>query len=302
MKKISKPIIFFGSGPVAAKCLRLLSKDFKVEAVITKPQPSYHKKPYPVLEAAEELRLPILTARTSVEQDKLFNDFTPKSDTAVVIDHGIMISKDIIARFPFGIINSHFSLLPRWRGADPISFAILSGDAQTGVSLMIINDKLDEGDLIAQREIVLSSTVTEPDLTRQLITLSHQLLAEVLPRYWEGKVQPFPQPDKAPTYSRKLKKSDGMIDWHQPAINIERQVRAFLGWPKSHTRLGRVDLILTATHIVAGSGTPGEIVLRDRSLGVYCGQDLLMIDRLIPAGKKEMKADAFLNGYRKELA
>jgi methionyl-tRNA formyltransferase len=295
---MSKTIIFFGSGPVAAKSLSLLHTDFKVEAVITKSQPAHHKHSFPVLSLAQELGLRTLTANTQGELSNLFNKQALKSAMGIIIDYGIIVSHDVIESFPLGIINSHFSLLPRWRGADPISFAILNGDTETGVSLMIINDQLDEGDLLAQRKMSIHPATTTPSLTDELIQLSHGLLVETIPLYWAGKIKPYFQPDKTPTYSHKLSKSDGIIDWHKPAIRLEHEVRAYLGWPRSRTQLNGIDIIITSAHVVAGSGKPGTLLVKDHQLGIYCGEGILMLDELIPAGKKEMSAHSFLNGYQ----
>jgi methionyl-tRNA formyltransferase len=295
---MSKTIVFFGSGPVAAASLSLLNNDFEIEIVITKPQPAHHKQPFPVLRLAQELGLRTLTASTQQELSNLFKDRDFKSEMGLIIDHGIIISHDVIERFPLGIINSHFSLLPRWRGADPISFSILNGDNETGVSLMVIVDRLDEGDLLAQRSIPINLTATTPSLTAELITLSRNLLVETLPSYWAGEVKSYPQPNKSPTYSHKLSKSDGVIDWNKTATHLGREVRAYLGWPRSRTQLGGIDIIITGAHVVAGSGQPGTLLIENQSLGIYCSEGILIIDRLIPAGKKEMSAHSFLNGYQ----
>src|SRR5687768_5450622 len=124
MTSIDEPITFFGSGPVAAASLRLLAEDFTIEAVITKPRPAHHRGPVPVIELAEELGLKVYTAGNRRELDELFTGNPVRSSLAVLIDFGIIVSRQIIDYFPLGIINSHFSLLPEWRGADPITFAI----------------------------------------------------------------------------------------------------------------------------------------------------------------------------------
>ena len=298
---MSKTIVFFGSGPVAAESLRLLNNDFIIEAVITKPQPLHHKQPFPVLQLAQELELRTFTASTRQELSKLFQQQDIRSELGVIIDHGIIISHDVIERFPLGIVNSHFSLLPRWRGADPISFSILNGDSETGVSLMVIADKLDEGDLLTQRRIPIAPNATTPSITTELISLSHQVLVETLPLYIEGNVHPYPQPEEVPTYSHKLSKTDGIIDWHKPALQLEREVRAYLGWPRSRAQLGSTDVVITSAHVDSGSGPVGTLLIENHQLGVYCGEDVLMIDKLIPLGKKEMPAHSFLNGYRSKL-
>jgi len=275
-----------------------LSHDFEIEAVITKPQPKHHKQPFPVLSVAQERGLRVLTASTQQELSHLFEEHDLKSELGIIIDHGIIVSHDVIERFPLGIINSHFSLLPRWRGADPISFSILNGDRETGVSLMVIVDRLDEGDLLAQRRIPIAPTTTTPSLTAELIILSHQMLVETVPLYREDKLQPYPQPDETPTYSHKLSKSDGIIDWHKPATRLEYEIRAYLGWPRSRTQLNGIDVIITTAHVLSGSGTPGTLSIENHQLGVYCGKDMLIIDTLIPSGRKEMSAPSFLNGYQ----
>jgi methionyl-tRNA formyltransferase len=300
MKQMSETIVFFGSGPVAAASLELLAQDFVIEVVVTKPQPAHHRQPFPVLVVAENLGLKILTAVDQQELSELFAA-RPKPVTSrlgVVIDHGILISQDVIDYFPLGIINSHFSLLPRWRGADPISFAILHGDQETGVSLMRIVKKLDEGPLIAQQALPIAATATTPSLTDELILLSHQLLVKKLPSYVAGQLQPYTQSAIEPTYSRKLTKADSQLDWTKPAATLEREIRAFTGWPRSRTAINTTPVIITKTHIVAGSGSPGSLWLgENKQLGVYCAEDILIIDSLIPAGKKEMPTAAFLAGY-----
>jgi methionyl-tRNA formyltransferase len=216
----------------------------------------------------------------------------------VIIDHGIILGADIIKAFPRGIVNSHFSLLPRWKGPDPISFAILNGDEETGVSLMVIAEQLDEGRLIAQEPFALADDITTPELTERLIALSHDMLVRTLPLYVHGDISPQPQPDTPESYSHKLSKADGVIDWHKPAARLEREVRAYAGWPRSRTTLGKTDVIITKAHVTEGSGDPGTVRTADKELAVCCGENLLVIDALIPAGKREMPTAAFLAGYR----
>ncbi|HXR50217.1 MAG TPA: methionyl-tRNA formyltransferase [Verrucomicrobiae bacterium] len=304
MHKISATVVFFGSGPVAAKALALLAEDFEIEAVITKPQPAHHKEDFPVLATSQKLGLKTFTPRNKVELSELFRQKPVRSRLGVVIDYGIIIAQDVIDYFPLGIVNSHFSLLPQWRGADPISFSILSGQKKTGVSLMLIVEALDEGPLLAQSEWLIEPDVTTPKLSEELIELSHELLKAMLPLYVAGKTEPAEQAavtiadSKEPTYSRKLTKQDGMLDFSKPAEHLEREVRAFAGWPRSRTAIGDVTVIVTNAHVSEGQGEPGKLWLQDKQLGFYTARGVLVIDRLIPAGKKEMSAAAFLAGYK----
>ena len=299
MKSMSETMTFFGSGPVAAKALALLAKDFEVEAVITKPVPEGHRGEFPVLTLAEKLGLKTFTPSNKQQLSELFTTKPVKSRVGIVIDYGIIISKDVIDYFSLGIVNSHFSLLPHWRGADPISFSVLEGDSKTGVSLMLIDEHLDTGRLITQKTLHIKPDATTPSLTEELIALSHDLLVEYLPKYVDGTVKPHlqPHPDRA-TYSRKLTKEDGAIEWDKPAEVIEREIRAFAGWPKSRAVLGDTEIIITAAHVVQQSGKAGIFKAQGKELIAYCGKDALSIDLLKPAGKNEMPAEAFLAGYK----
>lgn len=295
---MSKTITFFGSGPVAAKSLELLAKNFEIEAVVTKPQPPHHKETFPVIAVAEKLGLNILYTANKDELSTLFEQRPVRSPVGLVIDYGIIIPEAVIDYFPLGIVNSHFSLLPRWRGADPISFAILNGDEETGVSLMSIVPALDEGPLLAQANLQIRATDTTPSLTEELINLSDITLKMVLPKYIDGEVQLIPQPEEGVSYSRKLEKSDSRLDFNKSASALEREVRAFTGWPRSRAKLGSTDVVITKSHVAEGSGTPGEIWRQDKNFGFYTAEGVLVIDSLVPAGKKEMSPEAFLAGYQ----
>lgn len=301
MKMKSKTVVFFGSGPVAARSLELLLNNFRVETVITKPRPSHHKGAVPVLDVAEKHNLPILTAQNKQELDHVVSENDFDSELAILIDFGIIVSKTVIDHFPLGIINSHFSLLPQLRGADPISFAILNGDQKTGVSLMVIDEGMDTGKLLTQKAFRLSPSITTPELTEELVSLSNKLIVEYLPKYISGEVAPRNQPhtDRA-TYSRKLTKADGVIDWNKPAEQIEREIRAFLGWPGSRTTLLGKDVIITKARAVNADGIPGtiEAAKNSNTLTIYCKQGRLEIEMLKPAGKREMSTKDFLAGLR----
>jgi len=300
MMKISRTIVFFGSGPVAAKSLEALLKSFTIEAVITKPRPPHHKGIFPVLDVAAKAGLPILTVANRNQLDEVLTQTSLQSEVAILIDFGIIVSQYAIEQFPLGIVNSHFSLLPEWRGADPITFSVLSGQKQTGVSLMLLTEKMDEGNLLAQATYSISANITTPSLTEDLIELSVKTLEIIIPDYVSNQLQAIPQ-SGTPTYSRKLTKQDGVLDWGKPAEQLEREVRAFLEWPKSRGQLGGKEIIVTKAHIEHGSGRPGAVWRDGKQLGVYTKKDILVIDKLKLAGKAEMTAEAFLAGYAKYL-
>lgn len=306
---MEEPIVFFGTGPVAAKSLELLAQTFDIEAVITKPRPKHHHGNVPVLESAERLGLRAIEVVNKKAVTEAMKTAEFKSRVAVLIDFGILIEQKAIDTFPLGIVNSHFSLLPQWRGADPITFSVLSGQSRTGVSLMLLVEAMDEGPLLAIGEYDLPTGITTPKLTEDLIALSYALLKDTLPKYITGEVKSASQEKVAsvvgysaePSYSRKLTKEDGILDWSKPADQLEREVRAYLDWPKSRTIVGGHAIIITQARAEAGEGTPGELWRSGRSLGVYCSKGVLMLERIKPAGKQEMGVEAFLNGYGKDL-
>jgi len=305
-------LIFFGSGPVAATSLRLLAPDFDFEAVITKPKPPRHRGDMPVLELARELKLPVYTAANKIELDELLGRHKFEAKAAILVDFGIIVSQKVIDYFPLGIVNSHFSILPQWRGADPITFAVLSGQKTTGVSLMLLVEKMDEGPLLAYAEHDMPDSITTPHLTDELIKISYALLRETLPKYLASQLQPLLQAvtKRKVSYSRKLKKEDGLIDWSKSARQLEREVRAYAGWPKSQAKIFGHDVIITKTR-VAKDKNDGDLVLECGDGPDAKGSGLrlptfqsgrrswLEIQQLKAPSGRTMSGKDFLHGYKK---
>jgi methionyl-tRNA formyltransferase len=305
MTNSGKPqVVFFGSGPVSARSLELLQHNFAIEAVITKPTTLQE-----MTTAANDV--PIHTVANKAELDLLIDTNAFDSKVAVLIDFGIIVSQKVIDSFPLGIVNSHFSLLPQLRGADPISFAILEGLNKTGVSLMLLVEAMDEGPVISCGIHELNGAETTPTLTERLILLSNALLNDNLPKYISGDAKATDQtklpqlipghPDQ-PSYSRKLTKQDGLLDFRKPAAQLEREVRAFIEWPKSRTKLASKDVIITQAYAIPSIGAdqkPGDttVVKETGQIGIATSGGTFWIEKLKPAGKKEMTAAAFLAGY-----
>lgn len=297
------PIVFFGTGPVAAASLERLQASFTIEAVVTKPTPSHHKAAAPVLTVAEAHQLPVLLAADKAELTRLITGRRFTSRVAVLIDYGIIVSQAVIDHFPAGIVNSHFSLLPQWRGADPISFAVLSGQAQTGVSLMLLVAQMDQGPLLARMTYDLPPTITTPELTNNLIAISAQLLRDSLPAYLAGELSPQPQSEAGVSYSRKLSKADAPLLASKPAIELEREVRAFTGWPGSRLQAFGRDIIVTQAHAAhyPPSQAAGSLTVSpdNQFLILHTVDGQLIISQLKPAGKRAMPAADFLRGINR---
>ena len=289
MIKTSNQIVFFGSGPVAEKSLKFLSSHFSVEAVITKPIQTNSRDKVPVIDLARKLNLKIFTPK---------NKHFFSSQLGILIDYGIIVSQKVIGNFQLGILNSHFSLLPILRGPDPISFAILNGLDKSGVSLMLINPKVDEGKLIAQEQLKIQG-LTNIELTDQLISLSNSMLEKSIPKYMSGDLVPYAQSASIkPTYSRKLLKQDGIIDWSKPAYEIEREIRAYISWPKSTTDIFGVPVIITKVKISEFEGKAGQIDYDKNSMNIKCSEGSLDIISLKPAGRNDMSISSFISGYK----
>lgn len=297
-KKLAK-IVFFGSGPVAEESLKRLLDTFDIECIITKKSTLNEMKN--LVDTGK-----VFGVSNKLELDELIKTQNFSSEIAILIDFGIIVSQTVINKFPLGIVNSHFSLLPQWRGADPITFSLLSGQEKTGVSLMIISTGMDEGKILGICEETIDKKDNAKSLTNKLIRLSNKQINAVLPLYIAGKISAIDQVESASlnnaptqvTYSRKLTKQDGQIDWIKSAEVLEREIRAFITWPKSYTKLNSTDIIIKKASVVKESGKPGKYKSDKKSLIVFCGQDALNIESIQPAGKKEMPIGAFLAGYK----
>jgi methionyl-tRNA formyltransferase len=188
----------------------------------------------------------------------------------------------------------------------------LEGKEKTGVSLMLLVEAMDEGPILSIGEDPLDNSETTPLLTSRLIKLSNTLLTEVIPIYTSGKSVPIDQSllskkmGTQVSYTRKLTKSDGIIDWTKPAVQIEREIRAYSGWPKSSTKLGDVEVSITNAYTTPSNSPdskPGELLFvpETKSLGVETGSGTLYIEKLKPSGKKEMDIAGFLAGYKTRI-
>lgn len=291
-------VVFFGTGPVSLQTLEGIHGGLKIEAVITRPDRVIHGRPvaHPVKTWATKHRIKVFTADNKAELDEVVSTANFTSEIGLVVDFGIIILPETIARFKHGILNSHFSLLPQWRGPDPITPALLTGARETGVSVMVVTPGLDTGPVVAQRSYNLNGTETITLLTKRLTDLSNRLLIQVVPSFIDGQMIPKPQVGE-PSQTRKLSKEDGRIDWTKPAEVLEREIRGFLGWPSSYGQVAGVDAIITAARVIEKSGQVGQAFqTADKQLAVYCGQDALVINSLKPVGKREMTGAQFLAG------
>lgn len=303
---MSAKIIFMGTPDFAVPSLMaLLESEYEVVAVVTQPdRPSGRGKkltPSPVKVVAEKAGLKVLQPQTLKADGAVAELAALAPELIVVAAFGQILRKNVLTLPPYGCINVHASLLPRWRGAAPVAAAIRAGDAETGVTIMLMDEGLDTGPVLARRAIPITPAHNRASLTSDLANLGAALLVETLPAWLAGEIPPQPQDDALATLAPRLKKEEGMIDWRRPAAEIERQVRAFYPWPGTFTFGPRGQFKVLAVEVAADLGRagqlePGTIFKHQRGIYVATGQGALRLVTVQPAGKKEMAAEAMLNG------
>ena len=225
-----------------------------------------------------------------------------QADLAIVISYGMILPEAMLAIPRLGCVNLHTSLLPRWRGAAPVARAIEAGDTTTGVSLMKLTPALDTGPVIAQHPCPIEAHDTAATLSNKLTQLGAQILAPFLEDAEHLIAAATPQDEDGACYAHKLSKDEAPINWHRPAVEVARKVRALNPWPVAQTRLKNLTLRIWESETCAAAqtnnaGEPGHITTDGKRLIVQCGKGALEIKKLQPPGKKIMSAQAFLNGH-----
>jgi methionyl-tRNA formyltransferase len=222
-----------------------------------------------------------------------------ESDLMVVVGYGQIIPQSIMDLPRHGILNVHASLLPKYRGAAPIQWAIANGEAETGVTIMRIDAGLDTGDMLLKTTTNIGRDETAPELGARLAVLGADLLVRAVEQIATGEARYEKQDDSAATLAPILKKEDGGVDWARPAQRIYDRFRGFQPWPGAYTTFRGQQLNITqARPVGGGASSPGLLRAAKRQLLVECGEGLLELVEVQPAGKKRMSGEAFLNGIK----
>ncbi len=249
--------------------------------------------------AAGEMGLSVYQPRRVREPEFIATLRELAPDAIVVAAYGQILPKEILSLPKFGCINIHASLLPAYRGAAPINWAIIRGDRSTGITVMQMNEGMDTGDILMQESIPIGPEDTAGTLTEKLSILGAKLIAEAMPLLETGRLIPRQQDHGKATLAPLLKKEDGLIDWELPAAEIHNRVRGFSPWPGAYAFLDGKMIKIIASEAVDGSGVPGLLSERDKNtLDVGTGNGLLRIVSMQPEGKKAMTAGEFLRGHR----
>ncbi len=304
-------IVYFGSSEFSMPSMRaLIASRHKVAALVTQPDRKKGRKlavappPTKVLAAAEKIEVFQPEDASDRESVEFLNDLD--ADIFVVVSFGQILSKEVLGLARHPALNLHASLLPRYRGAAPTNWAIINGDSVTGVTIMKMSERLDEGDIVLKKEVKIDADDTNITLSETLSEKGAAALLEALDLI-EARTARFEKQDASQaTYAPKLKKGMGLIDWNESTVKIHNKIRGFLPWPGAYTHYkGKILKVLEA-HIAGrqdgGGVSPGTVtaVTRDEGIVVRTGSGDIALKYIQLEGKKILDADAFVRGHRIE--
>lgn len=296
-------VVFMGTPEFAVPVLRALTYAHAVVGVVTQPdRPGGRGKKLaasPVKAFAQQSGLSVIQPNKLRVPEAMAQLTVWAPDLIVVAAFGQILRPAVLGLPPHGCLNVHASLLPCYRGAAPIAAAILAGEAETGVTIMKMDEGLDTGPTLARRAEPIRPDDTTQTLTERLAEVGTALLIEILLEYLTGQITPQPQEEAFATYAPQLKKEDGHLDFTRPAVELERRVRAFTPWPGAFALWKDQPLkILKATLLENVRGEPGLIMPTEYGPAVACGSDGLALLQIQPPGKKPMAGADFARGAR----
>lgn len=294
-------VVFMGSPDFALPTLEELNRNYDVVGVVTQPdRPAGRgrkEQPSEVKKLAQTLGLPVFQPQSLRKLSAVTQLAEWKPDLIVVAAFGQILPKAVLEMPSKGCINVHASLLPAWRGASPIQAAIAHGDPQTGVTIMLMDEGMDTGGILAQRSVPIRLGTTAIELSDQLAHLGARTLIEILPPYLRGALGAIPQDESRKSFAPKLTKMDSFLDFSLPAQTLLNQINAYQPWPgavyKLHGKM--LKIIETHLHPTFECDPSGRFIVN--GLPAICtGDGLLVLDIVQPEGKKPMPGKAFLNG------
>jgi methionyl-tRNA formyltransferase len=289
---------------------KLLPEGYEIVTVVTRPdKPSGRGREVvysPVKQVALAHGIPVWQPGSFKKAENSAALAAYHADLYIVAAFGQILPQSVLDQPRLGTLNIHASLLPKYRGADPIAEAILQGESETGITIMLLDAGIDTGPMLLKRSLPIAEDDTTGTLTTKLAALGAQCILEVLPRWVNGEITPEPQDELQATHTRMLKKEDGLIRWDKPAAVIARQVRAYNPWPSAYTywqgKLLKIQMAYTLPLQPDPSVTPGTVGTHDeaghRQLSIATGSGLLVVSQLQLEGKKSMSAEEFLRGYK----
>jgi methionyl-tRNA formyltransferase len=299
-------IIFMGTPEFAVPSLKaLIESDHDVVAVVAQPDKPKGRgrklAPPPTKAFAEQHNIPVLQPEKVRTQEFLSQLQNLSPDLICVTAYGKILPKNILELPRCGCVNVHASLLPKYRGAAPINWAIVRGETQSGITTMLMDEGMDTGDILLKKEIQIQDEDDAGTLSEKLSQLGAELLLETISQLQEGKLDPAKQDESLATYAPMLKKSDGEIKWDKPASELWNLIRGMNPWPGTFTTLGNKSLKIFKAKLVDGEGSPSEVLESDPGvLRVSTGEGALEISELQLEGGKRLDTKSFLAGRKIE--
>lgn len=301
-------IVFMGTPDFSVPVLEALASHYQVTAVVTQPdKPKGRGKAVamsPVKEKAIKLDIPVYQPVKARDPEfiQMLQELGP--DLIVVVAFGQILPKSILSLPPMGCVNVHASILPQYRGAAPIQWAVINGEKESGVTTMMMDEGIDTGDMLEKMSLSLSPDETGGSLHDKLSRMGAELILSTLKKLEEGTIKRTPQTDENSCYAKMLKKSMGDIDWTMDAVSIERLIRGLNPWPSAYTRWNQKTLKIWKAQVLDDEyeGACGEVVYSDKkAIYVKTGRGTLSLEELQPEGKKRMDVEVFLRGYPIEM-
>ncbi len=302
-------LVFAGTPDFAATALKaLIAAGHTIVGVYSQPDRPAGRgrklQPSPVKQVALDHEIPVFQPETlkTAEAQKQLADLKP--DVMIVAAYGLILPKAVLDIPTHGCLNIHASLLPRWRGAAPIQRAIAAGDAETGITIMQMDEGLDTGAMLLKSLTAIDTSDTGGSLHDRLAELGGKAIIEALELLKKGELTGEPQNDDLACYASKLSKTEGHIDWATDATTIERLVRAFNPWPGTYTDLGdqRIRIHEARALVTDSDAFPGTVVHRDRDgIDIACGNGTLRITRLQLPGSRAQSVNDLINGGKELL-
>ncbi len=295
-------VVFMGTPAFAVPILAALVERYPVVGVVTQPDRPAGRgnrlTPPPVKVWALAHGLPVYQPERLSRPEALAQLQAWNPDLIVVAAYGQILKPQVLNLPKYGCINVHASLLPRWRGAAPVAYAIWHGDEETGVTIMLMDEGLDTGPILSQRAVPILPEDTQESLSQRLAQVGADLLLETLPRYLAGEIQPQPQDESRATYAPMLRREQGLLDFTQPAEQLARQVRAFYPWPGTFTfwKGKRLKVLQARAVQDVPQEAPGLPRIWQGLPAVTTGQGWLALTKVQLEGRKPVTGDAFLRG------
>lgn len=296
-------IVFMGTPDFAIPALRALLETHEVVLVVTQPdKPAGRKKrlmPPPVKLLADEAGVTVIQPGSARTPEFLEQVRAAKADVAVVVAYGKLLPTSVLESFPHGCINIHGSLLPKYRGAAPIQWAVIDGEQETGVSIMRLDEGMDTGPVLLTKRIAIGPEDTAGSMFEKLAPLGADAICEALDGLAAGTLEAKAQPEVGASHAAMLKKKDGLVDWSGDAAVVAARIRGLDPWPGAFTPYAGGNLKLFGARACEGSGEPGTILAYDASgMKVACGSGACLVIEVQAPGKKRMGADVFARGRR----